>query len=110
VTRIPARIVATALTATDTGITAAIVLTEDSATTYSITEDNVTAEWLAGVLDACGVPAWEELRGRTVYAIRGPEADDPVRGLEHLATEPGGRFMFPDVAADVTIQEDNTDE
>lgn len=108
-TRTPVRVVATALTVTDTGITAALIVTEDAATTYAIRDDNVTAEWLAGVLEACGVHGWEELHGRTVYALR-HDTDGPVIGLEHLATEPGGTYLFPDVLPDVITAEEATDE
>lgn len=105
--RVPARIVATALMVEDGWTVAALVMTEDSETTYAIREDRAGTSWIGGVLTAVGVPAWEELRGHTVYVLR-HNADGPVVGLEHLATEPGGRYEFPDFGR--ATAEEATDE
>ena len=56
-----------------------------------------TDRWLRGVLVACGVDSWEEIKGRTIHVI----ADDDtynarVIGIQPLPTEPGERFLFED--------------
>lgn len=94
----PARVVATVLTVDAGDVIAALILTEDGESQYAVQENSATAGWLHGVLDACGVQAWEQLPGRTVYALR-PDGDGPVLGLEALPTEPGGRFVFPEIGA-----------
>lgn len=103
--RCPARVVATALTVVDGVIDAAIVLTEDSTTTYAVRDSQAGVDWVAGVLYAFGVPAWEELRGRTGYALRA-SVGGPVIGFEHLPTEPGGRYQFASAASAVESAED----
>lgn len=50
-------------------------------------------QWIAGVLGACGVRTWEEVKGRTVIAIT---ESGRVVGLKPLPTEKGKRFMFVD--------------
>lgn len=61
--------------------------------------DRETQEWIPkedgmkairGIIEACGVEKWEDLAGRTVFAII--ENGDQVRGLEPLPTEPGTAF------------------
>lgn len=95
-----ARVVATALQVHEGRLLATLVFTEDSVSTFTVEETAADAVWVAGVLEACGVAAWEELRGRTVYVLRDrASGPDVVTGLEHLATEPGGRFDFPAVVA-----------
>ncbi len=53
-------------------------------------------EYVLGVLRACGVGAWNEVQGRTVFLLW-PNSDwwnvMPV-GMENLPTEPGQRFLF----------------
>jgi hypothetical protein len=46
--------------------------------------------FIAGVIGACGVANWEDVKGRTVIAL----CDDLVRGIKPLPTEPGTPFMF----------------
>lgn len=58
-------------------------------------------EFVIRVLRACGVQSWEELKGRTIYALK-DVADGNlglVRGVEPLPTEPGERFVFADAFA-----------
>lgn len=50
--------------------------------------------FVAGILRACGVDAWEKLPGRTVYAII---VDNMVIGLRPLPTEYGAEFMFSEL-------------
>lgn len=51
-----------------------------------------------GILRACGVRRWEDLPGRTIYALFEDGAgwsDQPI-GIENLPTEAGGQFLFAD--------------
>jgi hypothetical protein len=59
--------------------------------------------FIKGILGACGVQTWEEVKGRTVFAI----LDSPhgkVIGLEHLPTEPGSRFIFAELKAELAAE------
>jgi hypothetical protein len=57
------------------------------------------ADFIIGILRAFGVHSWEQLKGRTVYALF--EGDEmrlnakPI-GFENLPTEDGERFLFAD--------------
>lgn len=51
-------------------------------------------EFIMRVLQAAGVRKWEELPGRTLYAII---EDGLVRGLKPLPTEGGKAFMFDEI-------------
>ena len=56
--------------------------------------------WVAGVIGACGVRNWEDVKGRTVIAIRDNDSDFQGRviGLRPLPTEGGQQFMFKESA------------
>lgn len=55
-------------------------------------------EFVMRAIRACGVRSWEEIRGRTIFAlIKGEGSDRRVVGIENLPTEPGERFVFADV-------------
>lgn len=54
--------------------------------------------FVAGVLSACGVRAWSEVKGRTVIALINP-TNSMVAGLRPLPTEPGSTFIFNDITA-----------
>lgn len=59
-------------------------------------------EFIARVIKACGVDSWEKIKGRTVFALKAPGMG-PVLGIENLPTEPGRRFVFADLAADLGV-------
>lgn len=51
--------------------------------------------WVAGVIGACGVEKWEDVKGRTIIAIRdGDGWGGGVVGIRPLPTEKGKPFMF----------------
>jgi hypothetical protein len=54
-------------------------------------------EWIRRVLLAFGVDSWEELTGRTVYALREPGFGGLVRGFRPLPTETGKEFLFSEL-------------
>ena len=52
--------------------------------------------FVIGVLEACGVQTWEQVKGRTIYVLYANDAGlnaYPV-GIENLPTEPGKCFLF----------------
>jgi len=57
------------------------------------------ADFIVGLLKACGVDKWEQLKGRTIFAIfdgdEMPLNTMPL-GIENLPTERGERFLFKD--------------
>lgn len=57
---------------------------------------DVAGRWLIGVLRACGVTSWEQVKGRTIYVLKDPDTRR-VEGIEPLPTEPGTRFIFADM-------------
>lgn len=63
-------------------------------------------EFVARVMRTCGVRCWEHLVGRTIYVLQDLEPDAPtwgpsnVVGIEKLPTEPGGKFLFGDLAGE----------
>jgi hypothetical protein len=56
---------------------------------------SVAGDYLHRTIKACGVNAWEELTGRTIYVLT--DASRRVVGIENLPTERGERFIFADV-------------
>jgi hypothetical protein len=55
--------------------------------------------WVAGIIRACGVEKWEDVRGRTIIAIRdSPGWGGTVVGIRPLPTEAGEPFMFANIA------------
>ena len=55
-------------------------------------------EFVMRVVRACGVRSWEEVRGRTVFAlIEGSGTGQRVIGISNLPTEPGELFLFADI-------------
>lgn len=54
----------------------------------------VAGSYIERTLKACGVRAWEDLRGRTICVLTD---GGRVVGIENLPTEPGGRFLFAEV-------------
>jgi hypothetical protein len=50
--------------------------------------------FVAGILRACGVDAWEKVQGRTILVLR--KGNRPV-GIDPLPTEPGERFLFDEL-------------
>lgn len=54
-------------------------------------------EFIMRLLKAFGVRRWEELKGRTVYAL---VEDSLVVGIKPLPTEPGEIFMFKELRDD----------
>lgn len=62
------------------------------------------ADFIIGVLNACGVRRWEQLTGRTVFMIWKGEfrLNTMPDGIEPLPTERGVRFLFADWQASVT--------
>jgi hypothetical protein len=57
--------------------------------------------WLQGVLRACGVGTWEQVKGRTIYVLKDPETRR-IEGIEPLPTEKGKRFIFADMFPEAT--------
>lgn len=59
-------------------------------------------EWIRRAMKACGVESWEQLEGRTVYALLDPRKPtgfgSKIIGLAPLPTEPGEPFLFADLA------------
>ena len=63
------------------------------------------ADFIIGVLRACGVDHWEQLKGVTMFALfEGDHMPLNVRpiGIENLPTENGERFLFADWQTSVT--------
>lgn len=58
-------------------------------------------EFIIRVLRACGVSKWEDLKGRTIFALRDEGYGSLIRGIENLPTEKGERFEFADIAEGV---------
>jgi hypothetical protein len=58
-------------------------------------------EFIARVMNACGVNRWEDLPGRTVYVLtdesRPAGFGGTAVGIEPLETEPGKPFLFEDL-------------
>jgi hypothetical protein len=54
-------------------------------------------EFIAGVLAACGVRTWEEVKGRTIIALVEGEWGGKIVGFKPLPTEKGKEFLFADV-------------
>jgi hypothetical protein len=59
--------------------------------------------FVLGVLKACNVETWEQVKGRTVYVLRDPETRR-VEGIEPLPTERGERFIFAEVFGGGDVQ------
>lgn len=55
-------------------------------------------DFMAGVLGACGVQTWEEVRGRTILVYTaGDDYQAQVTGIGPLPTEPGKIFLFDSI-------------
>lgn len=54
----------------------------------------LAASLIEAVLKAAGVDSWEQLPGRTLYAVRGEGWNGFVRGLAPLPTERGEGFLL----------------
>lgn len=58
--------------------------------------------FIRATLNAAGVDAWEDLVGKTIFVLteHDPAGPGPNRilGIEHLPTEPGGRFVFSELS------------
>lgn len=54
--------------------------------------------FIAGILSACGVRSWSDVKGRTVIALINT-TNTMVAGLKPLPTEPGSTFIFADITA-----------
>lgn len=56
-------------------------------------------DFIIGIMGACGVEKWEDIKGRTVIAITDSDADwgGTVVGIKPLPTEPGKEFLFDSV-------------
>jgi hypothetical protein len=59
--------------------------------------DVVGIRLVKAIVDACGVSAWEQLKGRTVYVLKDPGWNGSVRGIAPLPTEGGKRVVFADI-------------
>lgn len=57
-------------------------------------------DYIIGIIRACGVDSWEQIKGRTVIALREHGYHGKVVGLKPLPTEPGKTFMFADAFPD----------
>lgn len=56
-------------------------------------------EWVIRAMNACGVREWDEVKGRTVLALRDPDGGQ-LLGIKPLPTEKGKPFIFADLAAE----------
>lgn len=54
-------------------------------------------DYIIGVIKAFGVDSWEQIKGRTVIALREPGYNGSVVGIRPLPTEPGTEFIFASV-------------
>lgn len=60
-------------------------------------------EFVARMIQACGVESWEQVKGRTIFVLQDlPEGTSAwgtakVVGIENLPTEGGCRFLFADL-------------
>lgn len=61
-------------------------------------DQTTVGTFIVGVLRACGVGSWEEVRGRTVLVLLEDDGWNarPI-GLAPLPTEPGDKFMFDEI-------------
>jgi len=57
-------------------------------------------QFVARILRAAGVSSWEEVKGRTILVVQETK-DGRVIGIQNLPTEPGARFIFADLAAEL---------
>ena len=55
-------------------------------------------EFVKHLMDAAGAASWEEMVGKTIFVIREGDEWGRAIGIEHLPTEPGGRFIFAELA------------
>lgn len=51
-------------------------------------------DFIIGILHACGVEKWEDVKGKTVIALREDGFHGKVIGLKPLPTEKGSEFLF----------------
>jgi hypothetical protein len=56
---------------------------------YATTDTNI----IVAILNACGVRSWEQLKGRTVYAVHDDGYNGLIRGIAPLPTESGKGFV-----------------
>jgi len=58
-------------------------------------------EWIARVIEACGVEKWEDLPGRTIFVLKGPGQEllgmTGSLGIKPLPTEPGRQFLWDEL-------------
>lgn len=54
-------------------------------------------DYIIGIIRACGVDSWEQIKGRTVIALREHGYHSSVIGIKPLPTEPGTEFIFASV-------------
>lgn len=55
-----------------------------------------TGDLVKAICDAAGVGKWEDLKGRTVYAVREQGFHGYVKGIAPLPTEKGTGFILAD--------------
>lgn len=48
-----------------------------------------------GILNACGVRKWEDIKGKVMYALY-DENDIKIKGIKNLLFEAGGTFLIDD--------------
>lgn len=53
--------------------------------------------FVKGILAACGVERWEDVKGRTIFVIQ-DSPEGAAIGIENLPTEKGRRFIFEELA------------
>lgn len=54
-------------------------------------------DYIIGIIRACGVDSWEQIKGRTIIALREDGYHGAVIGIKPLPTEPGTPFIFASV-------------
>lgn len=55
-------------------------------------------EFVARMIQACGVQTWEEVKGRTILVLHEDDRwHSPVIGIKPLPTEGGKEFIFDDL-------------
>lgn len=70
---------------------------DDQETKRRVVNGPFGMRWVVGVMRAAGVQAWEDLKGRRLFAVLDEDnLGGKVIGFEPLPTDPGEPFFFED--------------
>lgn len=68
---------------------------------YDLRLPNQARIFILGVLRACHVERWEQVKGRTIYVLfDGTSYHDKIMGIAPLPTEQGKVFLFEELMED----------